>query len=34
MLRALAVDDERPSLEELLYLLTADPRIGTVEGAA
>ncbi|WP_432136925.1 MULTISPECIES: LytR/AlgR family response regulator transcription factor [unclassified Streptomyces] len=33
MLRALAVDDERPSLEELLYLLTADPRIGTVEGA-
>ncbi|MEV1069644.1 LytTR family transcriptional regulator DNA-binding domain-containing protein [Streptomyces sp. NPDC050263] len=33
MLRALAVDDERPSLEELLYLLTADPRIGSVEGA-
>ncbi|MDF3299536.1 LytR/AlgR family response regulator transcription factor [Streptomyces tropicalis] len=33
MLRALAVDDERPSLEELLYLLGADPRIGTVEGA-
>ncbi|MFF8930007.1 LytR/AlgR family response regulator transcription factor [Streptomyces longwoodensis] len=33
MLRALAVDDERPSLEELLYLLTADPRIGAVEGA-
>ncbi|MET9972673.1 DNA-binding response regulator, partial [Streptomyces sp. NPDC006356] len=27
MLRALAVDDERPSLEELLYLLNADPRI-------
>ncbi|MFE9609536.1 LytR/AlgR family response regulator transcription factor [Streptomyces sp. NPDC006012] len=33
MLRALAVDDERPSLEELLYLLQADPRIGSVEGA-
>lgn len=33
MLRALAVDDERPSLEELLYLLHADPRIGTAEGA-
>ena len=33
MLRALAVDDERPSLEELLYLLRADPRIGSVEGA-
>ncbi|GAA1006082.1 LytR family transcriptional regulator [Streptomyces sp. F-3] len=33
MLRALAVDDERPSLEELLYLLGADPRIATVEGA-
>ncbi|WP_105969569.1 LytR/AlgR family response regulator transcription factor [Streptomyces geranii] len=33
MLRALAVDDERPSLEELLYLLRADPRIGTAEGA-
>ncbi|MET9871145.1 response regulator, partial [Streptomyces sp. NPDC006386] len=33
MLRALAVDDERPSLEELLYLLQADPRIGSAEGA-
>nr|BFD86136.1 LytTR family DNA-binding domain-containing protein [Streptomyces sp. Xyl84] len=33
MLRALAVDDERPSLEELLYLLGADPRIAGVEGA-
>src|SRR5215208_1819991 len=32
MLRALAVDDERPSLEELLYLLNADPRIGSAEG--
>ena len=33
MLRALAVDDERPSLEELLYLLDADPHIASVEGA-
>ncbi|GGX78037.1 LytR/AlgR family response regulator transcription factor [Streptomyces minutiscleroticus] len=33
MLRALAVDDEQPSLEELLYLLDADPRIAGVEGA-
>ncbi|MDX3588573.1 LytTR family DNA-binding domain-containing protein [Streptomyces europaeiscabiei] len=33
MLRALAVDDEKPSLEELLYLLNADPRIGSAEGA-
>ncbi|MGC9544385.1 LytR/AlgR family response regulator transcription factor [Streptomyces sp. UG1] len=33
MLRALAVDDERPSLEELLYLLNADPRIGSADGA-
>ncbi|MFF3515293.1 LytR/AlgR family response regulator transcription factor [Streptomyces sp. NPDC002573] len=33
MLRALAVDDERPSLEELIYLLHADPRIDSVEGA-
>ncbi|ELP70771.1 response regulator receiver domain protein [Streptomyces turgidiscabies Car8] len=33
MLRALAVDDERPSLEELLYLLRADPRIDSAEGA-
>ncbi|MEV5315299.1 LytTR family DNA-binding domain-containing protein [Streptomyces sp. NPDC052610] len=33
MLRVLAVDDERPSLEELLYLLHADPRIGSAEGA-
>ncbi|MFE1312083.1 LytR/AlgR family response regulator transcription factor [Streptomyces sp. NPDC058755] len=30
MLRALAVDDEEPALEELLYLLGGDPRIGTV----
>jgi DNA-binding LytR/AlgR family response regulator len=34
MLRALAVDDERPSLEELLYLLNADPRIAGAEGAS
>ncbi|GAA2270557.1 LytTR family DNA-binding domain-containing protein [Streptomyces atrovirens] len=33
MLRALAVDDERPSLEELLYLLNTDPRVGSAEGA-
>ncbi|GAA4792536.1 LytTR family DNA-binding domain-containing protein [Streptomyces ziwulingensis] len=33
MLRALAVDDERPSLAELVYLLSADPRIGTAAGA-
>ncbi|WP_371581957.1 LytR/AlgR family response regulator transcription factor [Streptomyces sp. NBC_01314] len=33
MLRALAVDDEKPSLEELLYLLKADPRVGSAEGA-
>ncbi|UUU20406.1 LytR/AlgR family response regulator transcription factor [Streptomyces sp. DSM 40750] len=34
MLRALAVDDEKPSLEELLYLLNADPRVGSAEGAS
>ncbi|SPF04748.1 LytR/AlgR family response regulator transcription factor [Streptomyces sp. MA5143a] len=34
MLRALAVDDEKPSLEELLYLLNADPRISSAEGAS
>jgi DNA-binding LytR/AlgR family response regulator len=33
MLRALAVDDEEPALAELLYLLRADPRIHSVEGA-
>ncbi|MER6155831.1 LytTR family DNA-binding domain-containing protein [Streptomyces sp. NPDC001868] len=33
MLRALAVDDEKPSLEELLYLLNADPRVSSAEGA-
>ncbi|MFJ3639423.1 LytR/AlgR family response regulator transcription factor [Streptomyces sp. NPDC090108] len=30
MLRVLAVDDEEPALEELLYLLGGDPRVGTV----
>ncbi|MFG3281662.1 LytR/AlgR family response regulator transcription factor [Streptomyces sp. NPDC048111] len=34
MLRVLAVDDEAPALEELLYLLRADPRIGSAEGAS
>ncbi|MFJ6700218.1 LytR/AlgR family response regulator transcription factor [Streptomyces sp. NPDC091272] len=33
MLRVLAVDDEMPALEELLYLLRADPRIRSAEGA-
>ncbi|MFJ7625270.1 LytR/AlgR family response regulator transcription factor [Streptomyces sp. NPDC097595] len=33
MLRVLAVDDEEPALEELLYLLRADPRIHSAEGA-
>lgn len=33
MLRVLAVDDEEPALEELLYLLRADPRITAAEGA-
>jgi DNA-binding LytR/AlgR family response regulator len=33
MLRVLAVDDEEPALEELLYLLRADPRVGSAEGA-
>ncbi|MET4643292.1 LytTR family DNA-binding domain-containing protein [Streptomyces sp. NPDC006539] len=33
MLRVLAVDDEAPALEELLYLLRADPRIRRAEGA-
>ncbi|MEU0335414.1 LytTR family DNA-binding domain-containing protein [Streptomyces sp. NPDC006193] len=28
-LRVLAVDDEQPALEELLYLLGKDPRVGT-----
>ncbi|MER6012496.1 LytR/AlgR family response regulator transcription factor [Streptomyces bluensis] len=34
MLRVLAVDDENPSLEELLYLLRADPRVSSAEGAS
>ncbi|MEV0775374.1 LytR/AlgR family response regulator transcription factor [Streptomyces sp. NPDC050433] len=33
MLRVLAVDDEAPALEELLYLLRADARIRSAEGA-
>ncbi|MEU0405514.1 LytTR family DNA-binding domain-containing protein [Streptomyces sp. NPDC006197] len=33
MLRVLAVDDEEPALGELLYLLRADPRVRTAEGA-
>ncbi|MFF3018011.1 LytTR family transcriptional regulator DNA-binding domain-containing protein [Streptomyces sp. NPDC057939] len=33
MLRALAVDDEKPLLEELLYLLRSDPRVSSAEGA-
>ncbi|QUQ65094.1 LytR/AlgR family response regulator transcription factor [Kutzneria sp. CA-103260] len=32
-LRVLAVDDELPVLEEIVYLLGADPRVGTAEGA-
>ncbi|MFF9237886.1 LytR/AlgR family response regulator transcription factor [Streptomyces sp. NPDC014776] len=32
-LRALAVDDEAPALEELLYLLRGDARVGRAEGA-
>lgn len=33
MLHVLAVDDERPALEELTYLLRRDPRIGRVSCA-
>ncbi|MEU8972503.1 LytTR family DNA-binding domain-containing protein [Streptomyces monashensis] len=33
-LRVLAVDDEEPALEELLYLLGQDPRVGRVLAAA
>jgi DNA-binding LytR/AlgR family response regulator len=32
-LRVLAVDDEMPVLEEIVYLLGADPRVGVAEGA-
>ncbi|MFD6470999.1 LytR/AlgR family response regulator transcription factor [Streptomyces goshikiensis] len=34
MLRVLAVDDEKPLLEELLYLLRSDPRVHSAEGAS
>ncbi|MFI5983001.1 LytR/AlgR family response regulator transcription factor [Streptomyces sp. NPDC051555] len=34
MLRVLAVDDEKPLLEELLYLLRSDPRVGAAVGAS
>ncbi|MER7670155.1 LytTR family DNA-binding domain-containing protein [Kitasatospora sp. NPDC096128] len=34
MLRVLAVDDEPPALEELLYLLRFDPGVERAEGAA
>ncbi|MFI1456964.1 LytR/AlgR family response regulator transcription factor [Streptomyces roseus] len=34
MLRVLAVDDEKPLLEELLYLLRCDPRVLSAEGAS
>ncbi|QGV77413.1 LytR/AlgR family response regulator transcription factor [Streptomyces ficellus] len=33
MVRVLAVDDEKPALEELLYLLRSDPRVRSAEGA-
>ncbi|MFI1018506.1 LytR/AlgR family response regulator transcription factor [Streptomyces sp. NPDC020965] len=33
MVRVLAVDDEKPALEELLYLLRSDSRITSAEGA-
>ena len=32
-LRVLAVDDEPPALDELAYLLRADPRVSTVKTA-
>ncbi|KIF03806.1 LytR family transcriptional regulator, partial [Streptomyces sp. RSD-27] len=34
MLRVLAVDDEKPLLEELLYLLRSDDRVLSAEGAS
>ncbi|MEV6952215.1 LytTR family DNA-binding domain-containing protein [Streptomyces sp. NPDC051183] len=34
MLRVLAVDDEKPLLEELLYLLRSDPRVLSAGGAS
>ncbi|OKK15141.1 LytR family transcriptional regulator [Streptomyces sp. CB00455] len=33
-MRVLAVDDEKPLLEELLYLLRSDPRVRSAEGAS
>lgn len=33
-LRILAVDDERPALDELVFLLGRDPRVGTVQTAS
>jgi DNA-binding LytR/AlgR family response regulator len=33
-LRILAVDDERPALDELVFLLQRDPRVGTVHTAS
>jgi DNA-binding LytR/AlgR family response regulator len=33
LLRVLAVDDERPALDELAYLLRTDPRVGEVRTA-
>ncbi|KQU39311.1 MULTISPECIES: LytR/AlgR family response regulator transcription factor [unclassified Rhodococcus (in: high G+C Gram-positive bacteria)] len=33
-LRLLAVDDERPALDELVYLLRRHPAVGSVEGAS
>jgi len=33
-LRILAVDDERPALDELVFLLSRDPRVGTVQTAS
>lgn len=33
MLRVLAVDDEKPALGELLYLLRSDPRVHSADGA-
>ncbi|MER5729252.1 LytTR family DNA-binding domain-containing protein [Streptomyces sp. NPDC002138] len=34
MLRVLAVDDEKPLLEELLFLLRSDPRVSAAAGAS
>ena len=33
-LRVLAIDDEPPALDELVYLLRADPRVGAVSSAS